>query len=146
MSSSKFSNEYFKNWFEENFLPSGIVFSTKRAKKIFEKNNLTPSQFLRPFGIMKDYIINVKDYQIKLNSFRVDFFDSTDYHKNKNQISKYLNNCISSEKNIEGARHYSGRDTWHTADTVLVIPQKSAVGCRFHQEIQLYQLQRQQRI
>ena len=100
MSSSKFSNEYFKNWFEENFLPSGIVFSTKRAKKIFEKNNLTPSQFLRPFGVMNDYIINVKDYQIKLNSFRIDFFDSTDYHKNKNQISKYLNNCISSEKNI----------------------------------------------
>ncbi len=100
MSSSNFSNKYFEKWLEENFLPSGIVFSTKSAREIIGKNNLTPSQFLRPFGVINDYIINLKEYHNKLDSFRIDFFDSIDYHKNQNQISKYLNNCISCEKNI----------------------------------------------
>ena len=100
MSSSNFSNKYFEKWLEENFLPSGIVFSSKSAREIIGKNNLTPSQFLRPFGVINDYIINLKEYHNKLDSFRIDFFDSIDYHKNQNQISKYLNNCISCEKNI----------------------------------------------
>ena len=100
MSSSNCSNDYFKRWLEENFVPSGIVFSTKSAREIIGKNNLTPSQFLRPFGVINDYVVNIKDYQNKINSFRFDFFDSTDYHKNQKKISNYLNNCISCEKNI----------------------------------------------
>ena len=40
----------FEEWLTQTFLPCGVVYSTESAKKILSKNNLTASEFLRPFG------------------------------------------------------------------------------------------------
>lgn len=45
---------------KENFTPNGIVFSTEKAKNIIAKNNLTPAQFLRPFGIFPKVEFNTE--------------------------------------------------------------------------------------
>ena len=93
--------DYFKTWIEETFLPCGIIFTTNSSKEIIKKNNLTPSQFMRPFGEINNLEIKIKDFEKQIiNNFRFDFFDSENFHKNKNNISIYLNNCISYNENI----------------------------------------------
>ena len=96
-------SNYFTNWVEENFLPCGIVFSTDSSRNIILKNNLTPSQFLRPFGDLSNIFleIKIKDiYKNNIKNFKIDFFDSENFHKNKNNILPYLYNCLSNENNI----------------------------------------------
>jgi hypothetical protein len=96
-------SNYFTNWVEENFLPCGIVFSTDSSRNIILKNNLTPSQFLRPFGDLSNIFleIKIKDiYKNNIKNFKIDFFDSENFHKNNNNILPYLYNCLSNENNI----------------------------------------------
>ena len=109
--SSFFTNEsnimekshYFKNWVEENFLPCGIVFSTESSRNMILKNNLTPSQFLRPFGDLSNIFLEIKIkniYENTIKNFKIDFFDSENFHKNENNILSYFYNCLSNENNL----------------------------------------------
>lgn len=62
-------------------MPIVMVFSSSSAKKKMEQNNLTPAEFLRPFGEVGNlggYTIrtNEKQERVKLENFRVNFIDS----------------------------------------------------------------------
>ena len=41
---------YFHEWVCETYTPCGIVYATEVAKTILNKNHLSPSEFIRPFG------------------------------------------------------------------------------------------------
>ena len=70
----------FSSWLKENFYPSSIVFATDRAKSIIAKNNLTPSEFLRPFGLFSEIRFNQSEkFNITLRNFKMDFYDSYNY-------------------------------------------------------------------
>ena len=51
----------FEQWLNYSFTPCGIVYSSELAKKIFNKNNISPSEFLRPFFDFKN-----KEFTINL--------------------------------------------------------------------------------
>ena len=96
-------SHYFVNWVEEMFIPCGIVFSTELSRNIILKNNLTPSQFLRPFGDLSNIYLEVKIkdiYENSIKNFKIDFFDSENFHKNENNILSYFYNCLSNENNL----------------------------------------------
>lgn len=75
---------YLQNWLTEIFKPCAIVYSSDLAKKAIKKNNLTPSDFLRPFGDFKGKKIDLS-FQEKTNTstntvirnFFLDCYDST---------------------------------------------------------------------
>ena len=84
---------------KENFTPNGIVFSTEKAKKIIGKNNLTPAQFLRPFGIFPKVEFNTETSKTIISEFRLDFYDSEYYQKIPYvEYSKIIEKVLSSEK------------------------------------------------
>ena len=90
----------FFNFIKDNFAPTGIVFSTEKAKKIIGKNNLSPAEFLRPFGLFPKVVFNTEIASTTITDFRLDFYDSEFYKKIPyNEYSKILNNVLSS-KNI----------------------------------------------
>ena len=90
----------FFTFIKENFTPNGIVFSTEKAKKIIGKNNLTPAEFLRPFGLFPKVIFNTEISSTTITDFRLDFYDSEYYRKIPyNDYSKILEKVLSS-KNI----------------------------------------------
>ena len=90
----------FYNFIKENFLPNGIVYSTEKAKKIIGKNNLTPAEFLRPFGIIPNIVFKTESTENIINDFRLDFYDA-EYYK-KIPYSKYseIINAVLSSKEI----------------------------------------------
>ena len=67
--------EYFTKWIQENFIPCGIVYSTDKSKEILKKNNLTPSEFIRPFGDLNKIPlkIQINNYNNVLTDFKIDF-------------------------------------------------------------------------
>ena len=74
----------FKDYIISQFKPSCMVFSSPGAKKIFNENNLSPAEFLRPFGDMKNelFVLTVSEKNsVYIKNFQLDFFDSTDYEK-----------------------------------------------------------------
>jgi hypothetical protein len=90
----------FITFIKENFVPNGIVFSTEKAKKIIAKNNLTPAQFLRPFGIFPKVEFNTETSTTIISDFRLDFYDSEYYKKIPYvEYSKIIEKVLSS-KNI----------------------------------------------
>ena len=93
--------EYFTKWIEENFIPCGIVYTTDKSKEILKRNNLTGSEFMRPFGDLKNIPFDVKinDNNYTLNDFRIDFFDYEDFKENDVNLEYYLNNCLNNKKN-----------------------------------------------
>ena len=85
---------------KENFTPNGIVFSTEKAKNIIAKNNLTPAQFLRPFGIFPKVEFNTETSTTSITDFRLDFYDSEYYKKIPYvEYSKIIEKVLSSEEN-----------------------------------------------
>ena len=75
---------YLQNWLTEIYKPCGIVYSSDLAKKSINKNNLSPADFLRPFGDFKGKKIDLS-FQEKTNTpsntvirnFFFDFYDNT---------------------------------------------------------------------
>ena len=93
---------YFKSWVIENIIPCGIVYSTKSAKDIFLKNNLSPAEFLRPFGDFTkdkfDIIFSENDINT-ISNFKIDFYNSEQFIQIKEEnIPDYLNKVMTSEK------------------------------------------------
>ena len=89
----------FVQFIKENFSPTGIVFSTEKAKKIISKNNLSPAEFLRPFGIIPKLIYNSETSSFVISDFRLDFYDSEFYKKiPQSDYATIINRLLSSEK------------------------------------------------
>ena len=88
---------YYTKWIKDSFYPSSIVYATDLAAEIIGKNNLTPSEFLRPFGVFKEikYIPNEK-FGTTIKNFRMDFYDSYSYRRlNQNQLQLLTDNLLS---------------------------------------------------
>ena len=66
----------FVHFIKENFSPTGIVYSTNKAKNIISKNNLTPAEFLRPFGFIPKVTFNTQISSFVISDFILDFYDS----------------------------------------------------------------------
>ena len=95
-STSSSYSTYFKEWIIENFLPCGIVYTSEKARKIIEKNHLTPAEFLRPMadftGERLDYNIsdNLSEPNRTLLNFRFDFYDNNKFFETKEKHSDYI--------------------------------------------------------
>ena len=77
---------YFQDWLSKSFKPCCNVLCSKKAREIIAKNNLTPSEFLRPFGDFRGKRLQIqfteKDKEkepISLNDFILDFYDTEEY-------------------------------------------------------------------
>ena len=68
-------------YIKENFYPTGIVFSTEKAKQIIGKNNLSPSELLRPFGIFPKVDFRLGNFYTNIQNFRLDFYDAEKFCK-----------------------------------------------------------------
>ena len=75
------NNESCSKYIRENFYPTGIVFSTDKAKQIIGKNNLTPAEFLRPFGIFPKCDFRLGNFATSIQNFRLDFYDAEKFKK-----------------------------------------------------------------
>ena len=51
---------YFQDWLSASFKPCILVYCTEKAKKIIAQNNLSPSEFLRPFGDFRGKKIQIQ--------------------------------------------------------------------------------------
>lgn len=96
-------DNYFSKWIKENIYPACIVFSTDTAKRIIGKNNLTPAEFLRPFGNFSNQVLNMslgEKGNISINDLRLDFYDSEDYQKkNASLLSSLIDNVLVNSNN-----------------------------------------------
>ena len=89
----------FVHFITENFSPTGIVYSTAKAKNIILKSNLSPAEFLRPFGFLPKLTYNNEISSFVISDFRLDFYDSEYYQKIPiSQYSTIINRILSSEK------------------------------------------------
>jgi len=78
----------FIEWIREMLTPCCIVYSTNKAKIIMNKNNLSPSEFLRPFGDFTGYSVNFtvsEKFTNSMKNFKLDFYDSENYKKTNHQ-------------------------------------------------------------
>lgn len=78
------NSNYFVEWIREMLTPCCIVHSTNKAKLIMNKNNLSPSEFLRPFGDFSGLSVNftVSDkFTNSMKNFKIDFYYSESFKK-----------------------------------------------------------------
>jgi len=86
----------FQDWIADSFRPCCLVYCSEPAKQIIGKNNLTPSEFLRPFGDFRgkkvSIQLNEKDKEpITINNFILDFYDNDKFQQVDNiNIESYL--------------------------------------------------------
>ena len=87
---------YFQDWLSKSFKPCCIVLCSDKAREIIAQNNLTPSEFLRPFGDFRGKKLqiqfNEKDKEpISLNDFILDFYDAENYSQiKKESVMNYI--------------------------------------------------------
>ena len=87
----------FLEWITSLYLPTCIVYSSELAKITIAKNNLTPAEFLTPFGHLTNITINftVSDKTIPIKNFRLDFYDSESFRKfNFKELNELFENCF----------------------------------------------------
>ena len=85
------NNDSCSKYIKENFYPTGIVFSTDKAKEIIGKNNITPSEFLRPFGIFPKVDFRLGNFSTSIQNFRLDFYDSEKFGRASPELCmKYI--------------------------------------------------------
>ena len=89
----------FVHFIRDNFSPTGIVYSTEKAKNIISKNNLSPAEFLRPFGFFPKITYNTEISSFVISDFRLDFYDS-EFYKSipQSEYSIIIDRVLSSEK------------------------------------------------
>ena len=93
------NNESCFKYIRENYYPTGIVFSTIKAKEIIGKNNLTPSEFLRPFGIFSKVDFRLGTFFTSVPNFRLDFYDAENFCRpNQDQCFKAIEAVLSDPK------------------------------------------------
>ncbi len=88
------SSNNFLEYINRIFTPSCIVYSTDEVKKLIQKNNIRPAEFLRPFGNFNGYNINFSlgdKYTTNIKNFRIDFYDSDKFKTyNTNHFNEAL--------------------------------------------------------
>jgi hypothetical protein len=93
MESSNTSNQ-FLDYINKLFTPSCIVYSTEDVKRSIQKNNLSPAEFLRPFGNFSGYNINFSfgdKFTLNIKNFRIDFHDAYKFKSyNNNSFNEGL--------------------------------------------------------
>ena len=100
------SSTYFNDWLSDVFKPCTLVFSTEKAKQIISKNNLSPADFLRPFGDFRGKRItitfNEKEKEIiTMNNFSIDFYDSYKFKSiEKDTIVSYITKMFEKNEQI----------------------------------------------
>ena len=114
------TDNLFTRWIKENYIPSAIVYSTENGKKIIGKNNLSPSEFLRPFGVFQPFNLELAGkYTKTINDFRLDFYDSENYKKiPPTSFLEIIDNLL---LNSDNAPEWSSSDlkSFHIKDNVL---------------------------
>ena len=89
----------FVHFIKENFSPNGIVYGTQKAKNIISKNNLSPAEFLRPFGFFPKITFKTEISSFVISDFRLDFYDSEFFKKiPEPEYSIIIDRVLSSEK------------------------------------------------
>ena len=93
------NNDSCFKYIKENYYPTGIVFSTNKAKDIIGKNNLTPSEFLRPFGIFPKVDFRLGTFYTTVQNFHLDFYDAENFSRpNQGQSIKAIDAVLSDPK------------------------------------------------
>ena len=114
------TDNLFTRWVKENYIPSSIVYSTENGRKIIGKNNLSPSEFLRPFGVFPPFNLELLGkYTKKINDFRLDFYDSENYKKiPSSTFQEIIDNLLLNPDNVP---EWSSSDlkNFHIKDNIL---------------------------
>ena len=94
------NNDSCSKYIRDNYYPTGIVFSTEKAKQIIGKNNVTPSEFLRPFGIFPKVDFRLGTFSTSIQNFRLDFYDSDKFIRATPEICiQTIESVLSEPKN-----------------------------------------------
>ena len=85
---------YFQEWLSETFKPCTLVYSSDMARLSIKKNNLSPSDFLRPLGDFTGKKIEIplsESEIITCTNFQIDFYDNDKFKSiDKKDIQKYI--------------------------------------------------------
>ena len=104
-------NDTCSKYIKENYYPTGIVFSTDKAREIIGKNNLKPAEFLRPFGIFPKVDFKLGLFSKSISNFRLDFYDSEDFVKpNPNTFPGIIESVLSNPKLMPDLPAYNLKD------------------------------------
>ena len=104
-------NDTCSKYIKENYYPTGIVFSTDKAREIIGKNNLKPAEFLRPFGIFPKVDFKLGLFSKSISNFRLDFYDSEDFVKpNPNTFPGLSESVLSNLKLMPDLPAYNLKD------------------------------------
>ena len=91
---------YFQDWLSTAFKPCSLVYCTEKAKHIIAKNNLTPSEFLRPVGDFRGKKIQIQFNEkekepITINNFILDFYDNNKFKQiERESIIDYITTML----------------------------------------------------
>ena len=92
---------FFQDWLTNTFKPCALVYCTEKGKKIIAKNNLSPSEFLRPIGDFhgKKIQIQFKNEKEKepsiINNFVLDFYDNDKFKQiDRDSIINYITTML----------------------------------------------------
>ena len=94
------SSSYFQDWLSAAFKPCILVYCTEKAKKIIAQNNLSPSEFLRPFGDFRGKKIQIQfndkeKEPVIINNFIVDFYDNDKFKQvERESIINYITTML----------------------------------------------------
>ena len=92
-------NDSCSKYIKENYFPTGIVFSTDKAREIIGKNNLKPAEFLRPFGIFPKVDFKLGLFTKSIQNFRLDFYDCDDFfHATPSSFPTIIDTVLSDPK------------------------------------------------
>ena len=92
-------NDSCSKYIKENYYPTGIVFSTDKAREIIGKNNLKPAEFLRPFGIFPKVDFKLGLFTKSIQNFRLDFYDCDDFfHATPSSFPTIIDTVLSDPK------------------------------------------------
>ena len=104
-------NDSCTKYIKENYYPTGIVFSTDKAREIIGKNNLKPAEFLRPFGIFPKVDFKLGLYSKSISNFRLDFYDAEDFfHATPSSFPGIIENVLSDNKIMPELPGYNLKD------------------------------------
>ena len=89
----------------KHFMPYIMVLASPSAKKKLEQNNLSPAEFLKPFGRCGDlggytFSSNPQSQPVKLKNFSVNFVDASSLsrEKSRNYYSKTTDMVMETSK------------------------------------------------
>ena len=88
------SSTYFRDWLNSIYKPCALVYSSEKAKKVINKNNISPAEFLRPLGDFQgrqiSFPFNDKE-NISIPNFHFDFYDNDKFKKiESSKIIQYI--------------------------------------------------------